>query len=276
MKGFIEYVINESDLVLRELRRDIEGIQAPFLIDEYREWLQQNGFKGSVRSYPSYLRSMDKLITSLDGYEDDFYTLVQICFEQKDFKALPALLDAYGKEMEGWLEWAKTADDPESRPAHFRDMLSAFRNYRQFLEEKAAQAKAGGAAPWRMPACQKLFMQDEFTDWLQYTDDKKRNSAESIVSRIKSLNRHFLCRLVPGKRIDMLALLPKFLAQDREKALQLLGKLENRVNNAANHPEATSIHPVSLRHMRRAFSLYVQLSRKRPANAACCATKPPE
>ena len=63
-----------------------------------------------------------------------------------------------------------------------------------------------------MTAGQKLFMQEEFTDWLQYTGEKQRNSAESIVSRIKSLNRHFLCRLVPGKRIDMLALLPKFLA----------------------------------------------------------------
>ncbi len=259
MKGLIEHIISEGDLVLRELTRDLKGVQAPYRIDEYRDWLQQNNFKGTVRSYPSYLRNMDKLVTSLDGYDDDFYTLVQECFEQQDFKALPALLDAYEKEMNGWLEWAKTANDPESRPAHFKDLLSAFRNYRRFLEEKAAQAKAGTAATSGcMTAGQKLFMQEEFTDWLQYTGEKQRNSAESIVSRINSLNRHFLCTLIPGKEIDMLALLPKFIAQDREKALQLLEKLESHTNNAANHPETTAIHPVTLRHMRRAFSLYVQ------------------
>ena len=80
MKGLIEHIISEGDLVLRELTRDLKGIQVPYLIDEYRDWLQQNNFKGTVRSYPSYLRSMDKLVTSLDGYDDDFYTLVQECF----------------------------------------------------------------------------------------------------------------------------------------------------------------------------------------------------
>ena len=180
MKGLIEHIIGEGDLVLRELTRDLKGVQAPYRIDEYRDWLQQNNFKGTVRSYPSYLRNMDKLVTSLDGYDDDFYTLVQECFEQQDFKALPALLDAYEKEMNGWLEWAKTANDPESRPAHFKDLLSAFRNYRRFLEEKAAQAKAGTAATSGcMTAGQKLFMQEEFTDWLQYTGEKQRNSAET-------------------------------------------------------------------------------------------------
>ena len=66
MKGLIEHIISEGDLVLRELTRDLKGVQAPYRIDEYRDWLQQNNFKGTVRSYPSYLRNMDKLVTSLD------------------------------------------------------------------------------------------------------------------------------------------------------------------------------------------------------------------
>ena len=258
MKGLIEHIISEGDLVLREIERDVKGVEAPFLVEQFREWLQKKNLQGAVKSYPSFLKGADKLITGIGNANEDFYSLVQDCFEYEVFDKLPIIFDEYEKEMEKWTEWAKTANDDNSRPSHFRDMLSALRSYRQFIEETAENRKAGTDRPKPAQTAKKLFMQDEFADWLQYTGQQGRSSIGSIVSRIKSLNRNFISKLIPGKTIDILALLPKFVEQDRTKTAQLLDKIESRVNKAVYNPEATAIHPVTLRNMRRSFTLYAQ------------------
>lgn len=258
MKGLIEHIISEGDLVLREIERDVKGVEAPFLLEQFREWLQKNGIQGAVKSYPSFLKGVDKLITGIGNANEDFYSLVQDCFEYAVFDKLPIIFDEYEREMEEWTEWAKTANDDDSRPSHFRDMLSALRSYRQFIEETAKNRKAGTDRLQPAQTAKKLFMQDEFAGWLQYTGQQGRSSIGSTVSRIKSLNRDFISKLIPGKTIDILALLPKFIGQDKTKTAQLLDKIESRVNKAVNTPEATGIHPVTLRNMRRAFTLYAQ------------------
>lgn len=267
MKGFIEHLINENDKVERELARDLDNIQAPYLIEEFSNWRPESGIPEAttIQNYTSCVRSLDQLIVRFGDDDKDLHALLQYAFTHKDFDHMSGWLDEYDAEITQWLKWSKTANDPDSRPNHFSDMRAGFRCYRTFIEEQAKRVQSSAIPTTHPPTMKSLFLEEDFKEWLK-ANGMKGNSSASTVSRIKSLNQDFLCKLIPGKTVDILDQLPRFIRETEDKTSLLLDKLIARVNHATEHPQTVAIHPATLRYMRRAFFLYAQFIKEKINN----------
>lgn len=256
MKGLIEHIINENAIVEREINRDHENISAPYLLEEFKEWLPNVvDSQGTVLSYVSSMNSLDELIVPSDVSED-FYLNLQKYFERKEYDKIPALLEDYEDEITEWYEWTKKADDYNTRPKHISDMRSAFRKYKLFISERILEERKSKAIVSEKNS-KRMFLRNEFIQWLQDNGTCTKESAKSNASRVNSLNNNFLSKLIKGKAFNFLELLPHFIKNHKGKTILLLDKLENRVYDSNVKPEDFGINESTFRNMKRAFSLYV-------------------
>lgn len=255
MKGLVNHIIRENAKIEREINRDNENISAPYLLEEFKNWLPKTvNSKNTVINYVSSINSLDQLIVPFDVSED-FYLLLQTSFERKEYDKIPALLDNYDKEITEWLEWAKTAKDYNTQSKHISDMRSAFHKYIQFIQEKISDAQKS-SLPITRKSAKTMFLRNNFIEWLQDNDIYTKESAESAASRVKTLNDKFISKLIPGKHYDFLEKLPNHIKEDAEKTILLLDKLVMRVYDSEVNPEEYSINASTFRYMKRAFSLY--------------------
>lgn len=256
MKGLAYHIISENAKIERKINRDYENISAPYLLDEFQEWLPKVVKSAdTVTNYVSCINGLDQLIIPFDVSED-FHLQLQKSFENKEYDKIPALLDNYDKEIQEWHEWAKTANDYNTQHKHISNLRTAFHKYAQFIQSKVSEAK-GSKSTVIHTIAKNMFLRNEFIQWLCETGINSPKSAESTASRVKTLNDKFISQLVPQKNYNFLKELPNHIKQNAEKTILLLDKLEMHVYDSEVKPGDYSINASTFRYMKKAFSLYV-------------------
>lgn len=257
-KGLSSYVCSNIKEIEREIEREANATEVPYLEEGYRKWMdKKDGKKPSVvNAYVSYLKSADN---NLFTYEEDFFELLKRALTQSRFDEIPKLFDKYIGIINEWLEDSKK-EDVGIKTKKLSDWRSGYYNYRKFFEFLIANLKGQAeSTPIKVEipeSTNKLFMSNQFFDWL-VAHEIGKNSASSYVSFIKHINKDFFCKITKNN-VDLLALIPRYLAERPDKLMDMLLELEGRLVEEINERKHSTMPLNSLFNGRSGFRQYMK------------------
>lgn len=267
MKGFVNHLISSSEELSRELEREYQNVEVPYLSEAYQKWMRKKDGKNEnvTRAYISYIKSADREFFT---FEDDFFVLLPQKIKAGDFDGVSSLFDKYLGIIDEWLETSKK-EDVGIRSKTISDWRSGFRNYRDFITkwlvpamkahlegQEEAQAAVADAATYK-----RLFAEDDFLYWLVDTDNKVMSSAQSYVSCLKRLNRVVSDKgsAALPKGCDAFSLIPKYLSEHKgEVVVNFLFALDEKLIDKIKRNDASLMPVNALRNCVSALRRYTK------------------
>lgn len=239
-------------LLDREVERYEEGVEVPFMKDEYYEWLEARKelSEGSKVNYKIWLNNADDMIC-VDG--NDFYALLKNAFEGCEYDRC--------EECLGWYDGLLTREierEDDKRSKAIRDWRSAFRKYADFMRECMAEAKRNERIRKSRESASSLFLENRFFGWMISPDNARRiavDSAESYVSYIKSANKKLFCKT----GYDILAMIPGFIkTKNVVKINEMFDAMDGKLTERINEMNETEMPLGSLNNSRTALRRYAE------------------
>lgn len=261
-KGLSNHVCSIIKEVEREIEREMNATEVPYLEGGYRKWMdKEDGKKPSViNCYVSYLKSADR---RLFDDEEDFFELLKRALNKGRFDEIAVLFDKYIGIITEWIEDSKK-EDVGITTKKLSDWRSGYNNYRKFFEYivsfmKEDDGNVGSETEelTKIPeSTDKLFLSDQFIDWMVEEGIGER-SASSYVSYIKRTNKDFFCK-VTKNNIDPLASLASLLKRTPNGAMNMLIDLEGHLVEEISNKKYSTMPLESLTKGRAAFRQYIK------------------
>ena len=135
-KGYADYLIAMAREIDRDIYREQDGVEVPYLAEAFGVWLMNseasNLKESSVKQYLQWLKKADELICF--GEDWDFYALLKKAMEANDYDKAKKLCEKYDKLL------TKEMSEIDSMKCGIsgddvRNCRSAFRKYCDFITE---------------------------------------------------------------------------------------------------------------------------------------------
>ena len=254
-------MIVSGDLLDREIRRKLEGVEMPLFMEEYYEWLRTHEklSEGSIVNYRVWLENADELI---DGDGRDFYMLFKKSLEECDYATCDELIKWYDGLLTNEIEEAKKEVVCFS-PKTLINWRSAFRKHADFLRmciaNDSEEAKKKNERIQRSrESASSLFLENRFFVWLISPDNPKKivaKTAESYVSNIKSVNKKLFCKT----GYDFLAWLPGYIkTKNTTKIKEMFDAMDRKLTERIGEGNETEMTSRQLENSRSALRRYAE------------------
>ena len=231
MKGLIEYLIAQNDKFERELYFSDLDIEIPYNKTDFSHWLEKRGATAdTIKTHITRLKTIENDIAGILDYE--LYETLRDVVDIEDTEALQRIFGDIYRALE--LLQKEDSEEGYKSDSTYKNYRSSLKKYYQYLFESCRPFEEV-YHPKHPLHLVELYKVTEFKEWLENRMDNFETS-QQYVANINRLRRDFFSKLVKECK-DPFIFMENTVDKHPDKALLLLKKLQERLDEESQHPQ---------------------------------------